>query len=190
MKGGAIIAAFLATALGGTGAGAQALVEWQEIVMPGVCTLRVAVPQGWNARLERSAPGGAEIRITPESGPRAEVSMKSLAPERALAVKRTGEIKAAVRTMGEAALPTAVEKKLVLERVDGTDGAGFFYSLTDNRRQPEAVEPRYVTQGIMAVGPLRLAVTVSAVEPGSAARVMAFDLLRTAECAGAKASRQ
>lgn len=190
MRGGTVIGTFLAAALAGTGAGAQALVEWQELVMPGVCTLRVAVPQGWNARLGRSATGGAEIRITPESGPPAEVSVKSLAPEKALAVKRTGEIKAAVRTMGEAALPTPVEKRVVLERVDGTDGAGFFYSLTDNRPQPEAARPRSLTQGIMAIGPLRLAVTVRAVEPGSAARAMAFDLLRTAECASTKASRQ
>lgn len=189
MRGGTVIAVFLAAALTGNSVGAQALVEWQELVIPGACTLRIAVPQGWTARIERPAAGGAEIRITPESGTRAEATMKSLAPEKALTVKRTGEIKAAVRTMGEAALPTSVEKKLVLERVDGTDGAGFFYSLTDNRRQPEAAVPRYLTQGIMAVGPLRLGVTVLAEEPDSAARAMAFDLLRTAECASPKVSR-
>jgi hypothetical protein len=42
-------------------------------------------------------------------------------------IKSTREIKAAVRTMGETLLLTSVEKKLVLERVDGTGGAGFFY---------------------------------------------------------------
>ena len=190
MKDGTVIAAFLAAALAGNSVGAQALVEWQELVIPGVCSLRVAVPQGWTARLERTAAGGAEVRITPESGPRAEVRMESLAPEKALAMKSTGAIKAAVRTMGEGALSAAVGKKLVLERVDGTDGAGFFYSLTDNRPQPEAAGPRYLTQGIMAVGLLRLAVTVHAEDPGSAARGMALDLLRTAECFPAKASRQ
>lgn len=190
MKDGTVIAAYLVAALAATGAGAQALVEWQELVIPGVCSLRIAVPQGWNALLARPAPGAAEVRITPESGTRAEVTMKSLAPEKALAVKSIGAIKAAVRAMGEAALPTSVERKLVLERVDGTDGAGFFYSLTDNRPRPEAIGPRCRTQGIMAVGRLRLAVTVLAGEPDSAARAMALDLLRTAECASAKASRQ
>jgi len=187
---GTVVTAVLVVVLAAGTAGAQALVEWQELVIPGVCSLRVAVPQGWTARLERTAAGGAEVRITPESGPRAEVSMESLAPERALAMKSTGAIKAAVRTMGEGALSTAVEKKLVLERVDGTDGAGFFYSLTDNRPQPGAAGPRYLTQGIMAVGQLRLAVTVLAGEPDSAARAMALDMLRTAECAAAKESRQ
>lgn len=190
MKRGKVIAAALAALLAGGSAGAQALVEWQELTIPGVCTLRIAVPQGWNARLARPVPGGAEVRIAPESGPRAEVTMEAPVPHLGRPVRTTGEIKAAVREMGEARLPGSAEKKLALERVEGSDGSGFFYSLTDSRPQQPGGEPRYLTQGIMAVGPLRLAVTVLAEDPGSAARAMALDLLRTAECVPAKAPRQ
>ena len=116
--------------------------------------------------------------------------MDAPVPRMGRPVRTAGEIKAAVREMGEARLPGSAEKKLVLERVEGTDGSGFFYSLTGPRPQQPGDEPRHLTQGIMAVGPLRLAVTVHAEDPGSAARAMALDLLRTAECVPAKASRQ
>ena len=190
MKGRTALTVFVAAALAGAGAGAQGLVEWQDLVMPGACTLRIAVPQGWNARMERVAAGVGEIKVTAESGPRAEVTMTQLALPPGVATQSAGEVKAAVRRMGEAALVTSVEKDLVLERVDGADGAGFFYSLTERRGPSAAGETRHLTQGIMAVGPLRLAVTVRAGEPASAARAMALDLLRTAGCASPRASRQ
>lgn len=189
MRGGAVLTVFMAASLAGAGADAQGLVEWQDLVLPGACTLRIAVPQGWNARMERTAACLGEIEITPESGPRAVVTMTQIAVTPGLPMRSTGEVKAAVRRMGEAALATSVEKDLVLERVDGTDGAGFFYSLTDRRETP-AFGARHLTQGIMEVGPLRLAVTVLANEPASAARAAALDLLRTAGCASARASRQ
>ena len=188
MRSGTVIAAVMAAALAAGSARAQALVEWQELVIPGVCSLRIAVPQGWTALLARPAPGAAEVRITPDSGPRAEVMMVSPVPNQGVPTRSTGEIKAAVRAMGEARLAGSAERKLVLERVEGTDGTGFFFSLTERRSDPGA-EPRHLTQGIMAVGPLRLAVTVLADEPASAAPAMALDLLRTAECAGAAAHR-
>ncbi len=190
MRGGTVVAATLAAALAGAGVGAEGLVEWQELVIPGVCTLRIAVPQGWSASMARPAPGAAEVRVTPESGPRALVTLTSPVPGKVLPMTSTGAIKAAVRRMGEAELPTSVEKKLTLERLGGTDGAGFFYSLTEDRQDPTANESRYVTRGIMAVGPLRLAVTVLATGPDSAARAVALDLLRTAECVGAGERRQ
>ena len=159
MRGGTVIGTSWRRHWRRTGAGAQALVEWQELVMPGVCTLRVAVPQGWNARLGRSATGGAEVRITPESGPPAEVSVKSLAPEKAPAVKRTGRDQGRGQDDGRGGVcATSVEKRVVLERVDGTDGAGFFYSLTDNRpssRRGEAAIPDAGDHGDRPAAPRR-----------------------------------
>ena len=70
--------------------------------------------------------------------------------------------------------------------MDGTDGSGFLYTLTDRRTDLPAGEFRVATQGIMAIGRLRLGVTVLANERDSAAAGMTFDLLRTAECATPK----
>jgi hypothetical protein len=167
----------------GAAHGEAPLVEWQELVVPGVCTLRVAVPQGWSAVLRSPAPGAVHVRLAPESGPRAEVLITGLARSSDGALKSTRDIKRATREMGEQMLADAVEKKVELERLDGRAGSGFFYSLTDKRASLPEGAYRRMTQGIMAVGPLRLAVTVHADEADSAAKAAAFDLLRTAECA-------
>jgi hypothetical protein len=168
--------------LGGAAAAQAPLLEWQEQVIPGVCTLRIAVPNGWTASMRSALAGAVDIRITPESGPRAEVLITGLAQQGGSELKKTGDIKRATKAMGEQLLSGSAEHRIELERVDGTAGSGFFYSLTDKRPQLPEDQYRYMTQGIMAVGPLRLAVTVLADQPASPAKRMALDLLRTAGC--------
>ena len=175
-----VIPLFLVTAA--PVAAQTALVEWQELAIPSVCTLRIAVPQGWSAELHSPLEGAVHVRITPNGAPTAEVLITGLAAVGDRALKGAGDIKRAAREMGEEMLPGSVERKLVLERVDGVDGTGFLYSLTDKRPSLPEGGFRHMTQGIMAVGPLRLAVTVLAESPASPAKAMAFDLLRTAEC--------
>jgi hypothetical protein len=160
------------------------LLEWHEQVIPGVCVLRIAVPHGWSATMRSAIDGAVDIRITPDSGAPAEVLITGLAPQRRSELKRSGEIKRATKAMGEDLLSGSVERRIGLERVDGTAGSGFFYSLTDKRPQLPEGQYRYMTQGIMAVGPLRLVITVLADQPSSPAKTMALDLLRTAVCTG------
>ncbi len=174
--------AALAVALASGTAAAQGLVEWREQAIPGVCTLRFAVPQGWTTDARTPAPGAVDIRLTPAAGPRAEVLLKGSVPAGDAPLRSTGDLKRAARAMGEEMLAGAVERKIELERVDGTDGAGFFYTLTDRRAELPEGEFRVTTQGVMAVGELRLALTVLAPEKGSPAAKMALALLRTAEC--------
>jgi hypothetical protein len=164
---------------------AQGLVLWHEEVVAGVCTFRFAVPEGWRAEASAPAPGAVSIRLTPLSGPLAKVLLTGTAPAGESALKSTGGIKTATRAMGEALLAGSVEKKLDLHRLDGTDGSGFFYTLTDRRTELPEGESRVMTQGIMAVGSLRLAVTALAQDKDSPAARTAFDLLRTAQCAAA-----
>jgi len=166
--------------------GAQGLVEWQEHVISGVCTLRFALPEGWKAETHSLAPEAVQIRIVPLAGPPADVLMTGLAPKDESSLKSTGDIKKAAKAMGEAMLSGALEKKIELQRVDGADGSGFFYTLTDKRAEVPEGEFRVTTQGVMAIGRLRLGVTVLAGEKGSAALRMAFGLLRTVECATPK----
>lgn len=183
MKGNAVVAWVLGMAsLGGAAAAQSSLVEWREQVIPGVCTLRIATPQGWQARLGVPIQGAVDIRIKPPEGTRGEILISGMVPKGGPPLKSTGDIKATVRTMGEAMLEGSVEKKLALEKLVGTGGSGFFYSLTDKRQQLPAGEYRFMTQGIMAVGPMRLAATVLGDTATSPARVAAFDMLRTAEC--------
>jgi hypothetical protein len=158
------------------------LVEWQEVAIPGVCTLRVAVPHGWSAELRSPLEGTVHLRLTPDAAPPSEVLITGLVPKGDQTLKSTGDIKRAARKMGEEMLPDSTERKIELERVTGVDGSGFFYSLTDKRTSLPEGGFRHMTQGIMAVGPLRVAVTVLDEGPASAAKGMAFDLLRTAQC--------
>ncbi len=174
--------AALAAALAGAAAAAQGLVEWREQVVPGVCVLRLAVPEGWSVESGTPAPGAVRIRLVATTGARAEVLITGTAAAGDDALKSTGDIKKATRAMGEEMLAGAVERKLELERLDGADGSGFFYTLTDKRADLPDGEFRVTTQGIMAIGPLRLAVTVLAGEKGSAAAKMTSGLLRTADC--------
>ena len=177
----------LASALSGAvvccSSAAQGLVEWHEQVISGVCTLRFAVPEGWSVETHAPAPGAVQILIVPQAGPRSEVLMTGLAPRNDSSLEGTSNIKKTVRMMGEALLSGAVEKKIELQRLNGADGAGFFYTLTDKLQQLPEGEHRFTTQGVMAIGPLRLAVTVLADGKSSPASTMAFDMLRTAECA-------
>ena len=175
----------LVVAAAATGA-AEGLVEWQEQAVSGVCALRYALPEGWKAEASSPARGSVQIRIVPASGSGAAVLIAGFAPLDDPSLRSTGDIKKRAKAMGEAALSGAVEKRIELRRVDGTDGSGFFYTLTDRRTDLPAGEFRVVTQGIMAVGRLRLGVTVLANEKDSAAAGMTFDLLRTAECATPK----
>ena len=180
------IASALTAALACGTAAAQGLVEWHEQVISGVCTLRFAVPEGWNVETHTQAPGAVQIKIVPEAGPPAEVLMTGMAPKGGSGLRSTSEIKRAAKAMGEALLPGSVERKIELEHVAGADGSGFFYTLTDKASELPEGEFRVTTQGIMAIGELRLAVTVLAQEKGSAASTMAFSLLRTAECQAPK----
>ncbi|MBZ5588718.1 MAG: hypothetical protein LAO05_09145 [Acidobacteriia bacterium] len=181
-----VIASALAGGLVCAPVAAQGLVEWQEHVISGVCTLRFAVPEGWNADTHTPAPGAVQIRIVPRAGSRAEVLVTGLAPRNDSTLKSTGDIKNTVRTMGEALLSGAVETTINLQRLHGVDGSGFFYSVADKRPDLPEGEYRFMTQGVMAVGPLRLGVTVLADQKSSPAGAMAFELLRTMECATTK----
>jgi hypothetical protein len=158
------------------------LVEWRELAVPGVCMLRIAVPQGWEAEFRSPAPGAVNLRLAPQGGSRGEILITGLAPRGDASLRSTGDIKRAARRMGEEMLGDSVEKRVELERLNGADGSGFFYSLTDKRSPLPEGHFRHMTQGIMAVGPLRLAVTVLAESADSAAKAAAFELMRTAEC--------
>jgi hypothetical protein len=178
-----ITASFLATVLlGAIAAGQSPLVEWHEQVIPGTCMLRFAVPGGWDVQARSPSVGVVSLTLQPEAGLRAKVLISGTAEKGSSELKSTSDIKRAVKMMGEALLSGTVEKRLELVRVDGRSGAGFFYSLTDKRTELPEGEFRHMTQGIMAVGSMRLAVTVLADQPGSPARQMTLDLLRTADC--------
>jgi hypothetical protein len=178
-----IKAPFLATILlSAIAVGQSALVEWHEQVVPGACTLRFAVPQGWDVEARSRMAGAVDLKLQPGSGPRARVLVTGTVQKGPSELKSTSDIKRAVKTMGDALLPGSVEKHLDLVKVEGRSGSGFLYSLTDKRADLPEGEFRRMTQGIMPIGPLRVAVTVLSDEPDSAAQKMTLELLRTADC--------
>ncbi len=170
-------------ALVGNGAAQTSLVEWHEQLVPGTCTFRFPVATGWVVEPRTPAAGAVGLVFRPQSGSAALVLINGTDLKSSPQLVRTPDIKRAVRAMGEARLGESVERKLKLERVEGRAGSGFFYSLTDKRADLPEGEFRHLTQGIIAVGPLRLAVTVNADRADSDAWRTTLELLRTADCA-------
>ena len=82
-------------------------------------------------------------------------------------------------------LPTAVEEELVLEKIQGRSGAGYFFSATDKSLVGEGQEPKpgdyeYATQGILGVGDLLLSFTFLTHQQDSEAMRDALSMLREA----------
>ena len=129
--------------------------------------LVLLVPEAWQPSANTLAEGVVEIRINPKGSQDFTLLLTALEPESGSAERLDEEgIKRLVTRLGTAMLHGAVETELELRRVEGTAGVGHFYLLTDKQEHLPTGEYRYICQGIMAVGALRLSVTLLTNEPG------------------------
>ena len=138
--------------------------------------LRLRIPPSW--RVESHAVPGLPptITLTPASGDAFRVILTPL-PNLA-GPTDPAEVRRTVEQTGKALLSTAVEDTLQIEQIEGQEGTGYFYSLTDRAFSGQPGDFRHMTQGGMVVGELYLSVTVLAQTPESEALRLTMSMLQ------------
>jgi hypothetical protein len=120
--------------------------------LPNLDTLELTLPPGWVDTVD-VPPGGAPltIQLTPADGAPFAVHLTPLAPDPSAGpVMDPAALYAAVRESAERIRPQAIEEIIEIERLRGTRGTGYFFSVTDRAPPPE--EFRYMTQGALQTG--------------------------------------
>jgi hypothetical protein len=163
-----------------TGNTAWAAPHPESFQLPKHGELQLAVPEGWVSKLNQP-PGEVPptISIGTKAGQPFEVKITPF--------WRKGEdgrvYESALREQTEAAAaeaqPQAVEKKLTLKEITGTEGRGYYFTATD--RAPKPGEYKYMAQGMLKLGNLALAFTVLSNDGQADLLATALQLLSTAE---------
>jgi hypothetical protein len=152
--------------------------------LPNLDTLELTLPPAWVDNVD-VPPGGAPltIQLTPADGAPFAVHLTPQSPDPTAArVMDSAALYEAVRESAERIRPQTIEETVDIERLRGTRGAGYFYSLTD--REPPPGEFRYMTQGALQVGALIVWFTILT-NDGQAAEVdRALAMLQSLEHRG------
>lgn len=122
-------------------------------------TLELQVPAAWQDIVERTQGLPPVITFSARDGAQFQVL---LTPTWALApgAKMPGreEIRAGVQRGADSAARQSVERVIEVKELKGSQGGGYYFSATD--RRPKRNEYKYLTQGVTAVGDLRVAFTI------------------------------
>ena len=126
--------------------------------LPNHGTLELKTPAGWQDRVERTDDQPPTITFTPASGASFQVLVTPLWPSRGKPSPSGDEVKAIVQRGADGAAQQAVEKSIVVKELKGAMSNGYYFSATD--RAPKPGEYKYLTQGMTAVGDLRVGFTI------------------------------
>jgi len=142
--------------------------------------LRLAVPQGWSEQVaRRDALTPPTIGYGPEAGPPFQVLLTplwqmSLGP----ALPAPGEIRKHVASAAERVKAQAIEKSIPVLELKGREGSGYYFRATD--RAPQPGQYMYLTQGMLALGELRIGFTILTNDGHQTAAAAALEMLRGA----------
>lgn len=120
--------------------------------LPNLDTLELTLPPAWVDNVD-VPPGGAPltVQLTPADGAPFAVHLTPQAPDPTSdQVMDPVALYAAVRELAERIRPQATEENIEIERLRGTRGTGYFFSVTDRAPLPEKF--RYMTQGALQAG--------------------------------------
>ena len=126
--------------------------------LPNHGTLELKAPAGWQDMIERTGEQPPTITFTPTSGASFQVLVTPMWPQRGKPAPSGDEMKAMVQRGAEGAAQQAVEKSIVVKELKGAMSNGYYFSATD--RAPKPGEYKYLTQGMTAVGDLRVGFTI------------------------------
>jgi len=152
--------------------------RWYDIRNGG--TLELSVPENWKDSV-LEGPGGGQLTIAfaPFVGREFRVLITALRNgDDEPSPPALSEIRATVESSGRRLLRQAIEKKLVILELRGPETIGYFYSLTD--RTPKPNEYKYITQGVVRLGNLKLTFTILSNVKDGPERRTALDVLKTA----------
>jgi hypothetical protein len=121
--------------------------------------LELDVPAAWQDMVERTQGLPPVIRFSAREGAQFEVLLTpswALTPDRKMPGKE--ELRAGVQRGADSAARRSVERLIEVKELKGKQGDGYYFSATD--RKPKRNEYKYLTQGVTAVGDLRVAFTI------------------------------
>jgi hypothetical protein len=175
-----IVALSLAFLLFSAGPSAADDAGLRRFELPNSDTLELVLPAGWVEHLEQPAGGGPptiEIAVV-EGGPRQVFVTPEWPDPLANEIRELPSLRDAVRDMAERIQPQAVEAYLEVRQLDGANGTGFYYAATDNSPGPD--EFRFMNQGALQVGELKVWFTILSNEGQDTVAVEALAMLQAA----------
>lgn len=145
---------------------------------PGGDALVLHVPAGWHETVSKPNPNRpATISYRPRSGARFEVMLSPVLTG-AVRLSPLEELRPGMTAMAQAAKRQAVEEVVPLVELLGPQAQGYYFKATD--RAPKAGEYKYMAQGMVAIGHLRVAFTVLTNDGQREVVDAAFGMLRNA----------
>lgn len=118
------------------------------------------VPASWQSSV-RQPPNGLPptIVFTPKSGEPFQILVSPVWPMRGeMNAPTQAELKDNVQSAAEKAAPQSVERMLDVKTLSGSKSVGYYFTATD--KAPNPGEFKYLTQGMLGVGDLRVAFTI------------------------------
>ncbi len=142
--------------------------------------LVLPVPEGWKEQVRRrDAMTPPTIHYQPESGPDFAVLVTAIGPmKEGIARPTPAEIKRNVQSAVEGVRSRSVEKSIAVAELKGPTAHGYYFKATD--RTPKRGEFKYLAQGMLGVGELRVTFTVLTNDGQRAVTDTALGMLRNA----------
>jgi len=169
--------AFLALVLA---ASAAERLQEHTLPIPGRGMLVVSSPLGWARQISQPPDEIAStIRFSSTAGQNFKIVMTAFwSPTNDTSFNSASNVRALVDDTIDELKPRLVEKKIPILELSGASGTGYYFSVTD--KSPAPNEPKYLTQGAIAVDDLLLTFTVLTKEKPSAIINQALAMLRGA----------
>jgi hypothetical protein len=151
--------------------------------VPGFGALELDVPQDWRDSVE-AAEGGLKaqaITFQPPSGYAFRVRVVAFGNHSGLPdFNSPDRIRRAVERQGTGLLPSAMQKTLAVETLQGPVAQGFYYTLTDKiavEHPTTTGDYPYLTQGAAGVGDLLVSFSIYFRDPGAPEREAALAMI-------------
>jgi hypothetical protein len=122
-------------------------------------TLKLIVPDSWNADVQSKGNLPPTIRFSPKSGSSFSVLLTPLWPaNKSVTPPDAAKLKQGAQRSLDALKTQAVEQDLQLVELRGSQGPGYYFSLTD--RDPKPNEFKLLTQGVIRISDLTTTFTI------------------------------
>ncbi len=134
--------------------------EERRFSLPGHGTLQLQVPSGWKDEIRRPSQGlPPTVVFSPKAGTPFMILLTPLwarGPDRPL--PGAAAMRDSVQRQMQQVKPHAVESDIPVQELRGNSGVGYYFAATD--RAPKPGEYKYMTQGQLALDPLRVTFTI------------------------------
>jgi hypothetical protein len=156
----AIVGVVFATAAFGLASAAE--MKSHSFSLPGHGTLALQAPASWNDSVSEPPKGLPQssftFTFTPKSGAQFQVIVTAIWAGPDYETPTLNELRIRTRQAANEIAPQSVEKTLELKPLGGATQIGYYFAATDPKPKPG--EFKYLNQGIIGIGDLRIAFTI------------------------------